>query len=311
MDSPKYSKFDISVVTYKVVNGQDIKAYVLTPKNISSGNHPIVVKFHGGFFVSGNSLYPDWYPQWTLDYSLLHSAIIVTGDYRLLPEATGTEIYEDISDVWSWIRNDLQPHLNGTRPGVQADFAKILLQGESAGGAISIVSALSQPAGLIKAVISTYPFITLSPKRTKPIFGAPVLSTSILEDHLDSIIPGKIITEATPPDRINIAIAIAQQELFPKYYGTDERHDAWKLLEKANDIPYTFILHGAEDSAVPVDGSIEWVAAVKDRLGQGKVQLHIEPGADHGFDNETTLETPWLQEGLKGITENWLGTAAH
>lgn len=51
MDSPKYSKFDVSAVTYKVVNGQDIKAFVLTPKDIPTGNHPVVVKFHGGFFV--------------------------------------------------------------------------------------------------------------------------------------------------------------------------------------------------------------------------------------------------------------------
>jgi cephalosporin-C deacetylase-like acetyl esterase len=58
MDSPKYSKFDVSSVAYKVVNGQDIKAYVLTPKGITSGNHPIVVKFHGGFFVSLLSPHP-------------------------------------------------------------------------------------------------------------------------------------------------------------------------------------------------------------------------------------------------------------
>jgi cephalosporin-C deacetylase-like acetyl esterase len=58
MDSPKYSKFDVSAVTYKVVNGQDIKAYVLTPKNIPYGKHPIVAKFHGGFFVSSSSSHP-------------------------------------------------------------------------------------------------------------------------------------------------------------------------------------------------------------------------------------------------------------
>lgn len=186
-----------------------------------------------------------------------------------------------------------------------------MLQGESAGGAISIISALSQPPGFIKAVISTYPFINLSPNRTKPIFGAPVLPKSVLQDHLDSIQPEKIITEATPPDRINIAIAIAQEDLFPKYYGNDERHDAWKLLEKADDIPYTFIFHGSEDSAVPVDGSIEWVAAANNILGRGKVNLHIEQGAEHGFDSETPLEAPWLQEGLKEVTKNWLGTGAH
>lgn len=60
MDSLKYSQFDVSAVTYKVVNGQDIKAYVLTPKNITTGKHPIAVKFHGGFFVSSSSYYLVW-----------------------------------------------------------------------------------------------------------------------------------------------------------------------------------------------------------------------------------------------------------
>jgi cephalosporin-C deacetylase-like acetyl esterase len=52
MDSEKFSKFDISELTYKVVNNQDIKAYVLTPKTITPGKHPIIVEFHGGFLVS-------------------------------------------------------------------------------------------------------------------------------------------------------------------------------------------------------------------------------------------------------------------
>ena len=51
MDSEKYAKFDVSDLTYKVVNGQDIKAFVLTPKGIAPGAHPVVVKFHGGNFV--------------------------------------------------------------------------------------------------------------------------------------------------------------------------------------------------------------------------------------------------------------------
>jgi hypothetical protein len=52
MDSPKYANFDISEVTYKVVNGQNIQAFVLVPKGLTPGNYPIMGKFHGGFFVS-------------------------------------------------------------------------------------------------------------------------------------------------------------------------------------------------------------------------------------------------------------------
>lgn len=48
----KFSKFDILETPYKVVNSQGIKAYVLTPKTITLGKHPIIVEFHGGFLVS-------------------------------------------------------------------------------------------------------------------------------------------------------------------------------------------------------------------------------------------------------------------
>lgn len=52
MDDPKYSKFIISEVAYKVFNEQDIKAYVMVPKALMSGTYPVLVTLHGGFFVS-------------------------------------------------------------------------------------------------------------------------------------------------------------------------------------------------------------------------------------------------------------------
>jgi cephalosporin-C deacetylase-like acetyl esterase len=49
--SPKYAKFDLFEVTYKVFNDQNIQAFALIPKNIPSRKYPVMVKFHGGFFV--------------------------------------------------------------------------------------------------------------------------------------------------------------------------------------------------------------------------------------------------------------------
>ena len=43
-------------------------------------------------------MYPDWFPQWALDYCLLNSAMFVTADYRLMPESTGLDIMEDLSN---------------------------------------------------------------------------------------------------------------------------------------------------------------------------------------------------------------------
>ena len=54
MDHAKYTKFDVSEITYKTVNQQDIKAYVLVPKKLATSQtaHPVLVKFHGGGLVS-------------------------------------------------------------------------------------------------------------------------------------------------------------------------------------------------------------------------------------------------------------------
>lgn len=55
MDSPKYYRFDIIKVVYKTINNKDINAYIYVPKNIPAGRHPILTKFHGGFFVGSSN----------------------------------------------------------------------------------------------------------------------------------------------------------------------------------------------------------------------------------------------------------------
>jgi dipeptidyl aminopeptidase/acylaminoacyl peptidase len=51
MDSPKYAAFNVSNTPYKVFNGQKIYAVLFIPKNIPPGKYPLIVKFHGGYFV--------------------------------------------------------------------------------------------------------------------------------------------------------------------------------------------------------------------------------------------------------------------
>jgi hypothetical protein len=145
------------------------------------------------------------------------------------------------------------------------------------------------PQDSSKAAIPLHPAITMLPKRTKPVFGSPPIPESIVQEHLESIPPGTIVTEATPPNRTVLVVSIAQHDAIHQYYGTDPKHDIWKLLEKAGDMPHTLILHGTEDSAVPVEGSIEWAAAVEKKFGCGKVELHVEPGGEHGFDYDVPL----------------------
>ena len=69
-----------------------------------------------------------------MEYALEHCALILTPNYRLLPESTGLEILDDLSDVWKWVHSDLQSLVsNNSKDELEVDTSRILVQGESAG----------------------------------------------------------------------------------------------------------------------------------------------------------------------------------
>ena len=76
---------------------------------------------------------------------------------------------------------------------------------------------------------------------------------------------------------------------------------------KAEQVPPILIMHGREDSAVPIEGSEKWTQKAKGILGEDRVELVVQPG-EHGFDTDPsiTLETPWLKDSLIRITKAWL-----
>lgn len=73
-----------------------------------------------------------------MQYSLIHSAIIVQPNYRLLPEARGLDIMEDLSDFWKWVHADLQLFFSEckTKDNLEVDESRILVYGDSAGRCI-------------------------------------------------------------------------------------------------------------------------------------------------------------------------------
>lgn len=86
--------------------------------------------------VTGSSLYAPWFNDWILDYAIANRAVVISPNYRLLPEATGRDILDDIHDFWHWLRNtaSVDGILRQTGyDGISLDRSSILLIGESAG----------------------------------------------------------------------------------------------------------------------------------------------------------------------------------
>lgn len=243
-----------------------------------------------------------------------------------MPESFAAQMYEDVADTWSWIRQSLQPLLTEQKnvdlfgEGIIADLDKVMVVGESAGATLSIMSCMTQPKGFIKSCVATYPgMVDYESEKyhadlgNRNPFGAPVLPASIFHDHVAKMVPGQIVTSAIPPARTDILIVQNQWGLLEPYWGVDTDHFPLKLVEKIEDsnegkIPYMLLIHGKDDTVCDVELSELFVEKAVKRLGEGRADIVTVPG-DHGFDTELPLETYWLKEALKKPTAIWLGDA--
>lgn len=314
MEDPKFAQFKVTTTPYKVVNGQEIPLWVIIPKDVHTGKRPILVHLHGGFLMAGHAMYPEWAAQWALDYGTLNSAIRISANYRLMPESNGLDILSDIRDLWAWVENELPSHLKAVGSDITPDYNHVAVYGESAGGYLAIQSGLMRP-DLIKAVIGAYPMTYLdSPwyaeaSTTKSPFGAPQMPRELIDNHISSITPGQIFTGAFPPARMDIALPTLQHGLFPQIMGTDDSLYPAKVLEtfKGDEkVPFLYIFHGKDDTAVPCSHSVKLFEAWKAKFGDESVVAKFESG-EHGFDGEASLETPWMKDGLVGVTKAWIG----
>ena len=228
-----------------------------------------------------------------------------------MPEATGTDILTDIADLWKWVHSDLQSFLSHTDTApLQVDLAHTLVVGDSSGGWLAVQSALTQPAGSIKAVIGLYPQLDMrdrfyNTKFEKLLFGMPMLPTEILDAHIAATPPGAVVTSAHPPSRLDITCSMVQNGRFLEFLGKSENLFPIEMVALVDHMPAVLIVHGREDSAIPVAGSERFVEALKKKLPGNPVRLDVRPG-DHGFDGDATIEEKWLKEDVEYITGYWL-----
>lgn len=127
-------------------------------------------------------------------------------------------------------------------------------------------------------------------------------------------------TKANPPDRLELSFAVIQQGRFFEFFG--DRHDRLVPMARLDDaedvdganggasLPFMFIFHGDNDSAVPREASENFVGKLRHRRPKAQVRYVVRPG-DHGFDADSTLDTDWLKEGLSQVSRAWLTSRAN
>ncbi|RYF77766.1 MAG: alpha/beta hydrolase [Comamonadaceae bacterium] len=134
-----------------VLEGREIQARLYRPASVPEGRAlPLVIYFHGGGFVVGDPEAYDHQSRWIADRL---GVAVLTPDYRLAPEHPFPAAVDDAWEVFTAV---------AAQPGAWgADPARIALAGDSAGGCLTLVTALrarDQPAGPQPAAcLSLYP----------------------------------------------------------------------------------------------------------------------------------------------------------
>ncbi|KAL1872683.1 hypothetical protein Daus18300_004229 [Diaporthe australafricana] len=254
----RFAPFTRIDLPYRVFHGIPLETTILVPLSICNSpkahdkKHPVIVRWHGGGFVVGHRMYEPWFAQWLLDLAEDQGAIIVSPDYRLLPESTGKDILSDVAHFWRWMQKELSQHMerkNLPRP----DISNILCCGESSGGFISVYCALRLDSMLlqddivhrqehntnnedaeaqqvqIKAVISiSAPLDATAPEykvpRPRVFMGRspppPRQALATIRGYIKRIRPGAIRTGCEPTsDMWELLLCIAQQAYLPRLFG--------------------------------------------------------------------------------------------
>ncbi|KAJ5336356.1 hypothetical protein MYU51_012285 [Penicillium brevicompactum] len=316
--SPKLAGLDLVQATYKKVNDHEIRTDILIPQKAHAGKRPVIIRFHGGGLVTGDSLYMDWWSYWVSDLAIENNAIIISPNYRLLPSATSTQIYEDIEDFWTWVHSSaFKDLLAAHSTPTEADLDRILTAGESAGGLLSVSLALAH-AREIRACTAAYPCVDLSveayskPRDVLP-FGEDT-PESVWDNGLASFVDveSSLVSEA----RGQFMLAGVQWGRFTELYEAGAKGDVeirypHLRLEKTKEIPAggIAIIHGRQDSVVPAVESEKFVARAREVLkgdpGSERIVLALQDG-EHGFDAEVRYEEAWLKDTLKVAVATWL-----
>ncbi|PSN68279.1 alpha/beta-hydrolase [Corynespora cassiicola Philippines] len=298
-----FKDFNLLTAKYKHVDDTSIDVDVLVPKGLPKGEHPIIARFHGGAFTSGSSLHPAFFPRWVLGLAINQGAIIVTPNYRLLPESDAPDIMEDLDDLWIWLKSSLQGLLaTSGSPDCKADLGRILTVGESAGGYLSVQFALDHASEGVRACIAECPSLDI---RAVAAGGNPDSANQIKKERKAKDNSVKPVISDPTLSRFHMINQLVEDGVFLDYFPNIERVHPFDRVRNGWKMPATFMIHGINDTIVPHDHSVRFAEEVRRQDPSAKVHVELQPG-EHLMDIPLDLDHPWLAKGVKLVTEAWL-----
>jgi acetyl esterase/lipase len=236
--------------TVRTADGFDLPVTILLPAgNVASGA-PCIYWVHGGGMVMGDRFANLDIP---LEWLERFGAVVVTVDYRLAPEVSGTTLVEDCYQGLRWVAD------NAAELGI--DPSRIVVAGASAGGGLAAgMTLMARDLG-------------------GPAIAAQVLICPML-DHRNVTTSSLQYSGGTGVWTREMN-AFGWQSVLGDRSGEDvPSYISAALEQNLSGLPTTYIDAGSaevfrDEDVAYADGI--WAAG-------GQVELHIWAGGFHGFD---------------------------
>lgn len=213
---------------------------------------PVMIQVHGGAWIFGRK---EGQGEPLLAHLAERGWVCVAINYRLSPRATWPDQIVDVKRAIAWARASIAEH------GGDPDF--IVLSGGSAGAHLASLAALTpglpefQP-GFADADTSVAAVV--------PLYGLYDIAhpTDAFGRRIESLVAEKVIKTALADDR-------------PRW------EQASPISHVRPDAPPFFVLHGVNDSVIPVEQARSFVARLR-AVSEQPVAYAELPRAQHSFD---------------------------